>query len=342
MSFKDIRGQDRAVEILKEDMKQSRFTGSYLFAGEEGIGKKLIAKTLAKAINCLAQMPGTDSCDGCSSCLRIESNQHPDAHIIEAEATDSIKIERIRQLQKDINLKPYEGRKKVFIINDAHNLTPEAENALLKVLEEPPPDSLIILVSAKPAMLFKTVISRCKIIKFYPLERTALKEILMRDYLFNDRLAHFLAYFCEGRLGYALRLKDTDILREKNSIIDEFALPNLSGHKGYTKTFTAGGISNKLKSENLSPQDRGRLRSYLNILATWFRDIYLIKVGTPYRELINLDRKEELIRLMHCYAWSDLDEILNSISNSLLYLEQNVNVKLLLSNLKLSLKEVFA
>jgi DNA polymerase-3 subunit delta' len=334
MSFQDIKGQDKPIQLLKEYIKNSHLEGSYLFVGEEGIGKKLVAKTLAKAVNCEGQT--LDSCDSCVSCLKIEKGQHPDIHIIDnstalnvshapsqkigLEESDAIKIEHIRQLQKEINLKPYEGRKKVFIIDNAHSLTPDAANALLKILEEPPSVSLIILISAKPALLFKTIISRCKMMKFYPLQRTELEEFLKKDFHLDNNLAHYLAYFCEGRIGRALKLKDTDILREKNRIIDAFTLVRRPG------------------SDKLSIENRNNVRVHLNILTAWFRDIYLIKIGTPYRELINLDRKEELLRLMSRYAFMDLYEIFNSLSNSLLYLDRNVNIKLLLSNLKCSLK----
>jgi DNA polymerase-3 subunit delta' len=330
MSFQDIKAQDKPIQILKGYIKHSRLTGSYLFTGEEGVGKKLVAKTLAKALNCEGQT--LDSCDSCVPCLKIEKGQHPDIHIIEgsvspgvnlepgqrtaAQDSDSIKIEYIRQLQKDINLKPYEGKKKVFIIDNAHNLTAEAANALLKILEEPPGDSLIILLSAKPVLLFKTIISRCKTIKFYPLPRIELEEILKKDFHLDSNLAHYLAYSCEGRIGRALKLKDIDILREKNSIIDAFTLVRRSD------------------SDRLSVENRNNVRAHLNILAGWFRDMYLIKIGAPYSELINLDRKEELLRLMHRYTFMDLYEIFNSFSSSLLYLEHNINVKLLLSNLR--------
>ncbi len=334
MSFKDIKGQDKPIQLLKEYMKNFRFDGSYLFVGEEGIGKKFVAKTLAKALNCEGE--ALDSCDTCASCLKIEKGQHPDIHIIDSsipvtlehgfgqkttiEESDSIKIEYIRRLQKDINLKPYEGRKKVFIIDNAHSLTPEASNALLKTLEEPPASSLIILISSKASLLFKTIISRCKTMKFYPLERFGLEELLKKDFRLDNNLAHFLAYSCEGRIGRALKLKDTGILREKNMVIDAFSSAGRSG------------------MERSSVENRKDLRAQLNILAGWFRDMYVIKIGAPYSQLINLDRKEELLKLMHRYTFVDLYEIFNSLSDSLLYLERNINVKLLLSNLKWSIK----
>jgi DNA polymerase-3 subunit delta' len=314
MSFKDIKGQDKPIHILQGYIEQSRLEGGYLFIGPEGVGKKLVARQLAKQLNC--QEDSLDACDRCASCMKIENNQHPDVHVIESVESE-IKIECIRQLQRDISLKPYEGRRKVFIVDNAHKLTPEAQGAILKILEEPPKGSLIILITDKPALLFKTIISRCKVLKFFPLERTGLKEILRKDYGLDNNTAHFLAYFSEGRFGCALRLKGTDALGEKNRIIDKFIL----SHKPYNL-------------ENLPIQNREDVRNYLNILAAWFRDIYLVKIGMPYSEIINFDRKEELLRFMGHFSFLDLNEILYSISNSISYLERNINVKLLLYDLR--------
>ncbi len=313
MSFEDIKGQDKAIHILQGYIEQSRLEGGYLFTGPEGVGKKLVAKTLAKQVNCLKD--SFDSCDRCASCMKIENNRHPDVHIIEA-AESEIKIECIRQLQKDISLRPYEGKRKAFIIDNAHKLTAEAQGAILKMLEEPPKGSLIILVSDKPALLFKTIISRCKTLKFFPLKRTELEEIFRKDYSLDNNTAHFVAYFSEGRFGCALRLNETDILRQKNRIIDNFVL----SHRPYDLA-------------NL-PIEREDVRNYLNILAAWFRDIYLIKIGMPYSEIINFDRKDELLKLMSRFSFPDLNEILHSISDSILYLERNINVKLLLYDLR--------
>lgn len=316
MSFQDIKGQDNAIKLLCDYARSGRLSGSYLFSGEEGIGKKLVARTLAKALNC--RQGHEDCCGQCPSCLKIEKGQHPDIHFLEAGASEAIKIEYIRQLQKEVFLRPYEAEKKFFIIDDAHNLTADAANALLKALEEPPQDSIIILVSAKPGLLFKTIISRCKTVRFYPLKRPDLEQLLIKDYSLVKTEAHFLAYLCEGRLGYALRLKDSGALREKNNIIDNFILAQRPGA--------------------LNPENKNILRNYLNIAATWFRDIYLVKLGVPLAELINLDRKDELARQARRYTLFELDEAMRAISDSFLYLEQNINLKLLLSSLRLSLK----
>jgi DNA polymerase-3 subunit delta' len=310
------------------------------------VGKFLASLTLAKALNCMQTL--FDSCDICPACLKIEKNQHPDVHIIdptlerisgsytdERTPTDTtepseqpfistepdsrvIKIEAIRSLQQQIYLRPYEARHKVFIINDAHRFTPEAANALLKTLEEPSKDSTIILVTARPEYLFKTVVSRCQVIKFYPLPIPTLEEILRTDYHLDQAAAHFLAYFCEGRIGKALRLKEQDILGEKNRVIDEFIL-----HKERR-------LADKLKI------DKHQMQRYLNILSTWFRDVYTLKADLSSAQLIHADRADELYEAAQTYSFTSLDNIFIFLASSLLYLEQNINPKLLLANLEWS------
>jgi len=273
-----------------------------------------MALTLAKAINCQDQ--SGDACGSCPSCLKIEQGNHPDIHLIDDSGTGSIKIEDIRQLQKDIGLRPYEALKKVFIIDNAHNLTAEAANALLKVLEEPPKDSLIILITSKTALLFKTIISRCQTIKFSPMQRQALKEILMREHGLESAKAHFIAYFSEGRIGQALELKDSAIFEDKNKIINEFC-------------FKTGRSSPRIA-------DKQELRAALNTLAVWFRDLYLLKSGLAHAQLVNVDRKEDLLKVARARSFAELDAGLASISDALLRLEQNINIKLLLANLQLA------
>lgn len=312
MSFDAIRGQDKAIKILKGYIELSRLSGGYLFTGPEGVGKKLAAKTLAKALNC--PQNNLDACDSCASCKKIDNNQHPDMHFIEQEESE-IKIEFIRGLQREASLRPYEANRKVFIIDNAHKLTAEASNALLKILEEPPKSSLIILISDKPALLFKTIISRCKALKFPALPRLTLEDIMKRDFRLDNNTAHFLAYFSEGRLGRALKLKDTGIIGEKNAIIDKLA------------------HAHRPSLANTAAQNKDEFRGYLNILSTWFRDIYLLKTGLPHSEAINSDRMDALLGAMGKFSFSDLDSILGCIYDSVVYLDQNINNKLILHNL---------
>ncbi len=316
MSFSAIIGQDKPIGLLKTYIENSCLEGGYLFSGAEGIGKKMVALALARKLNCLESR--SDSCGQCGSCLKIDKNQHPDVHIISDEDAQ-IKIEAIRQLQKDINLKAYEGNYKVFIIDNAHNLTAEAANCLLKVLEEPPRKTLIILISDKPNLLFKTVTSRCKVLKFLPLEREALEEILKNDYKLDASFAHFLAYFSEGRLGRALKLKEEDTIARKNNLIDRFVL---APHPGV---------------EGLASASRIEVRNSLNLLATCFRDIYILKTGLPEEEVINSDRKRDLAQAAARLSFSDLDTAFGHIATAITWLDRNVNIRLLLLNLRLEI-----
>lgn len=299
--------------MLQGYLEQGRLQGGLLFTGPQGVGKKLVAQTLAKAVNCEEGL--MDSCDACASCLKIDRNQHPDVRLIQPDESE-IKIDDIRQLQRVISLKPYEARMKVFILNDAHRLTAEASGALLKTLEEPPGNSLIILISDKPALLFKTIVSRCKTLKFRPLARERLQGVLMKEHGLDVHRSHYLAFISEGRLGSALRLKETDCMRQKNAVIDSFL------------------FSRRSQFDHLSKEDRSKIKEDLNILATWFRDIYLVKIGIPHSDVIHEDRKGDLLKVMGRFSFSDLNEIMNAITRSIFYLEHNINIKLLLYDLR--------
>jgi len=333
MSFKDIKGQDKTIAILRKAIEDESVSQAYLFSGPAGIGKKQVALEFAAALNC--QQGRADPCGKCSSCLKIKNSQHPDVRVIDADIlvdisneqeknakalTNAIKIGHVRQLEKMISLRAYEGVKKVSIIDEAHNLTPSASNALLKTLEEPPRDSVIILVSSKPALLFKTIISRCQVLRFYPLPRKELELLLKGNYGLDSSQAHFLSYFCDGRLGDALRLEDLGFYQEKNKVIDEFALRQRAGIW-----------------ESSLPETREGLRRDVNILMSWFRDLYLLKTGMPENEVINFDRRRELARTADSYSIAELNNTFDFLSDALLRVEQNVNVKLLFSSLKVEL-----
>jgi DNA polymerase-3 subunit delta' len=315
MSYNQESSQELAERLIKNAWENKRLASAYLFFGPPGTGRFFLARSLAKTVNC--QADSFPPCSICSSCIKIESNIHPDVHIVQKENSAFIKIEQIHQMQREINLSPFEGRCKVFIILDAQDLTPEAENCLLKILEEPPADSLIILIASDLARIFPTIISRCQKVRFNPKDPRETEIILNRDYHLDKALSHFLAFCFEGRLGEALRFKDRNILSEKNQIISHFITsPNL--------------LFNKFDS-----RDKEKLDWILKILISCVRDIYLLKIGADRVELINQDIAEQLSALTKKFSFTDLDQILVQLCDSKEFIQQNINPRLLIDNLRL-------
>lgn len=312
MHFAEILGHQKPLGIINAYIEAAAFSGGFIFSGPEGIGKRMVAKIIAQKLNCTSS--AGKPCGSCDSCKKIEKLTHPDLHIIE-NGQSQIKIEDIRAILREASFRPYEGAMKVFIIDNAHKLNTESANSLLKTLEEPPKDSLIILVTHKPQSIIKTILSRCKVVRFTPLVRSELENVLTKNYLLDKLSAHFIAYYAEGRLGLALRLKDSVQLSDKNKIFDSFV------------------VSQKPLDRALIGQNKEQLRFSLNILASWFRDIYILKAGLKEDEIIHLDRCNDLLKLLPRFSFKQLDDIITTISESTLYLEKNINSKLLLHNL---------
>jgi DNA polymerase-3 subunit delta' len=204
MSFGDIIGQEIAKEILQKDITKERVPSSYLFVGPKGVGKKLTAINLAKAVNCYKK--GANPCDECVNCRLIDKGNFPDCIIVSPDEKGNIKIERIREIKQTVSFRTM-GRR-VIIIEDADTMTEEAQNAFLKTLEEPPLDTTIILTSSKPYYLFQTIISRCKIVKFRRLSRLNVEKLLKTRGIKNSEL---LANLSGGSMERALSLSEFDV-----------------------------------------------------------------------------------------------------------------------------------
>ncbi len=200
--FEKIIGNEPIKELLKKSMEKGTTSHSYLFVGIPGIGKKMLATEFAKKILCIEkEQNGT-----CKSCLEFESNNHPDFMCIEPDG-NSIKIEQIRYLQKRIQEKPIISDKKVYIINEADAMTSEAQNCLLKTLEEPPEFASIILIGSNENAFLSTIKSRCMILHFQPIEDAKIKQYMEENYGITNITQSHLVMF-QGSIGKAISLKD--------------------------------------------------------------------------------------------------------------------------------------
>jgi len=203
MKFSEIVGQEVAVNILKKSIENNRCAHAYLFVGPQGVGKRTTAIAFAKGLNCRSS--SSDGCDRCDSCVKIENGKHPDVELITPrEGGLAISIEQIRKLQRDVSYKPLEAKWKVYIVDDAADATEEAANCLLKTLEEPPPQVIIILVTENIYRLLSTVRSRCQSVLFRQIPRNLIEKILVHQYQVPPEEARSLAWLSSGSIGRAL------------------------------------------------------------------------------------------------------------------------------------------
>jgi len=213
MPFSDVIGQDRAIAVLRRSITKERVAHAYLFSGIEGCGKKKTALAFVQAVFCGA---GKDeACGVCSSCRKVASGQHPDLHLLEPDGA-FIKIDQVRELQKELSYRPFEAPKKACIIDGADKFNPNSGNALLKTLEEPPGEALMILIAPERSAVLQTILSRCQALAFQPLPGELIEARLVRDG-FSADAARVAATLCGGSLARGIEIATVGVLEGRGS-----------------------------------------------------------------------------------------------------------------------------
>ena len=321
MSFKEILAQPVAVRILRNALLGQKLSGAYLFTGPEGVGKRFSVKQLAKAINC--ETGKEEACDKCLSCRKIDSGNHPDLLWIEPkEKSVQISIEAIRELKKEITLRPWEGKRRVAVIVEVERATEEAQNAFLKMLEETPGSTLILLTSVKVEGVLPTVLSRCKMIHFGPIPSEVIEALLRKEKQISPEAVSTLVKLCHGSLGRAFSMKE-NFFEEKSEILDHFL----------ERAF-------HIDEERGSFEDKETVLTALDLLASWYRDLWVMK-GKPSRKLLfHEDRFQDLEEESSRWTENSLETALSEILNAREMLDQHVNPKLLLHLLSRRIREL--
>jgi DNA polymerase-3 subunit delta' len=298
--FDRIAGNARVKEVLKRMLDAGRLPGALLFAGEEGVGKKLFALEVARALNCRTPRNG-EGCGECSGCKRIEKlnyperddadewsqiiwTDHPDVGLVVAPRR-VLRVEQMRQIEKEANFRPFEGKARVFLIDEADKLNDASANALLKVLEEPPPTSHLILITARPAMLLPTILSRCQMIRFAPLTPDEIETHLAKNTSLDKKTARLRARAAGGSMGRALAGDLVTFTSQRKAML---------------KVLNALVISNNraelLRSaEQLNEaQYKEEFEERLDVLETLIRDAWMLSLGVKSSQLVNEDLLSEL------------------------------------------------
>jgi len=320
MAFEKIIGQDIALKALKNIIAGDRLRDTYLFLGPDGVGKRTTALEFAKAVNCGHK--AEDACDSCASCNKIDSANHPDVFIIYPEGPSySIKIAKIRGIIYQASLKPYEGKKKIFIINDAEEMTEEAQNALLKLLEEPPKNHILILTASNITGLVSTVLSRCKVLRFYSLKQARIQEFLQAHDA-EEKEAALFSHMAIGSLGRAIDFKEKDIIARRDRVVNGFFFRK-----------SALFHENVLTGEIMKDVEES-----LYMLLCWHRDLLVSKFTQRQHALLNIDRFEEISSYAAGFSKEKLQKDLLNIMKTIGYIRRNINPKIALFNMAVELK----
>ncbi len=322
MSFEEIIGHDRQIAYLRNAMRNGRVAHAYLFLGKEGIGKRLVALNLAKALNC--PHGNEDCCDECPSCLKVDRLHHPDVLLMEPQG-QWIRISQIRDLQRELNHRPYEGKRRVCILTGSDRMRQEAANALLKILEEPPLHTVLILLAANGNLMLPTITSRCQSIPFNPLPLGRMREIIRSRLDLKSEEAHILACLADGSLGKALGMDLDLVLRTRREIIGKIIdLPSYEAEQIL-------GFAEELATSN---ED---LPTLLTIIRSWYRDLLTYKERQSGEQLINIDLSQEIQKTAPRMDISSLINRMEVIQGALWNLDRNANRQITLEAMLLDL-----
>ncbi len=334
MSFERILGQSQAKHILGRALSRDRLSHAYLFYGPESVGKKLLAIEFAKALNCLS--PGTeDACGTCDSCRKIDHRVHPDFFFLEPTLSTpsarepAIKIDDIRELQKKLGFLPYQGQTKVAVIDRVEKMNPQAGNAFLKTLEEPPSATILILTTSNINQLLPTMISRCQGIKFNPLPPEAIREILLSrgEETMDPAEVDVRVGRSQGQVARALGDEATQTASyrpEMIRLIDQVSFQRMDLLFQWSKAMAKG-------SEPLAP--------ILEELLGLIRDMAFIRSGGSPGQLFNRDLLAELEPVACTKPLSVLLAMADAVYRTQNALSGNANRQLALETLLLDFCE---
>ncbi|QNM10541.1 DNA polymerase III subunit delta [Wansuia hejianensis] len=325
--FDGVVGHEEIISHLQNAIRLGKVSHAYIFGGEHGSGKKLLASLFAMTLQC--QEHGIEPCMKCASCKKALNKNHPDIINITHEKPNSIGIDEIRdQLINDVGIKPYESPYKIYIVNDADKLTLQAQNALLKTIEEPPAYAVVMLLADNPDALLPTITSRCVILSLKPVGDRLVKDYLMDRMHIPDYQAEVQASFAQGNVGKAQQMANSAEFTE----LTENALRILK----HSREMEVYELVDAIKIMSAEKQN---IYDYLDLFTMWFRDVLLFKAT---KEVDNLVFKEEINYIKErasVSSYEGLEQIIDAIHMADSRLRANVNFDLVMELLFLTIRE---
>lgn len=342
-----LLGQEKVLSILQGFILHNKLPQSLLFVGPEGVGRKTAALWFAQALNCPSLSSEGAPCGHCLSCDKIARGIHSDVQLILPEGS-SIKIEQLRELQKEIFLKPLEGRRKVYIMTNARKMTEEASSSFLKILEEPPRNVTLILITESHSALLPTIVSRCQLIPFSFISEDLIVGHLIEKFDVSPEKAGQVASISEGSLGKARKLleneKKWDLREEILTFADRITSTSLYEMIESTSRWapeakkkrpndTVESASRLTEEESPEEEKNETLLVFLEHLVSWFRDVLILQEGAPESLVINQDRLPILMKWRGILNRNLLQEIIFLLLESARQINRNANGRLVLQNI---------
>jgi DNA polymerase-3 subunit delta' len=322
LCFKNLLGHDKAKSLLREAYAKNKIGHAYLFRGPDGVGKKRAALTFAAYLNCTSHQEN-DACCHCTSCRKYISGNHPDLLHIAPDGA-AIKIGQVRQLKHQLAFPPLEALVSVIILEDIHTMRREAANSLLKTLEEPAPNNILVLTADQAGDILPTIISRCQIIPFGPLDYEDMAEVLIRENGLEKSQALTLASVAEGSLGRAKILLQEDLLTFRQKVVEQLLLMQNGQAETIGQVFRLSEEAAALK-ENVY--------EFLALLRLWYRDLILVAAGAPESSTANKDLASFLPVAKQRWNLTQLHERLHHLDRAERQLLRNCNRTLVLETL---------
>ena len=325
--FNDVIGQEHIKEHLQNAISQKKISHAYIIQGERFSGKEFIAKTFAAALQC--ETAGVNPCGECHSCRQCMSGNQPDIIYVGHEKPNSIGVEDVRsQINGDIAIKPYAGPYKIYIINDGEKMTPQAQNALLKTIEEPPAYAVICLLTTNADGFLPTILSRCVRLDIRAIEDEKIRRFLMKEKGVPDYQADICAAFAQGNVGKAIRLAGSEDFNEmKKSALQ--LLKRLKEIDLYEMSQAVRQITEyKLEIED-----------YFDLMMIWYRDVLLYKATADVNRLIFQDEIYEIKKAASRSSYEGIETVLEGLEKAKARIRANVNFELVIELLLLTIKE---
>lgn len=325
--FKDVVGHNDIIDYIKVAVEQDKVSHAYILNGEKGCGKKMLAGLFAMTLQCESGQP--EPCMECRSCKQIDSSNHPDVIYVRHEKPGSISVDDIReQVNGDIMIKPYQGPYKIYIIPDAELLTTQAQNALLKTIEEPPEYAIIFLLTENAGLLLPTINSRCVMLKFRNIKDTLIRKYLMEKMEIPDYKADICTAFSQGNLGRAIMLATSEHFNE----IKDDAVQLLK----YINDMELYEIMEAIKRISIFKLE---VTDYLDIMAIWYRDVLIYKATKDANTVVFGEELPFIKEQATKSSYEGIEIILQAFEKAKARLKANVNFELVLELLLLTIKE---